>query len=189
MRIFPGCVEGWRLQAVLACQGKDLSQLRTALEGGLKHVEPKLRFILLEGVIDTLQTLDREGEHGDAAQKLALEAVSDIAAASPDVLLHYYGARLLLFCGQKVEARTWLEKALLQRPDFWLARLEVFHLTKDEQTFTPFFREQIEFFMGRTRGLRRFVCGNCGLKRDTIFIVCPRCRSWHSIMFRFDFSQ
>jgi lipopolysaccharide biosynthesis regulator YciM len=32
--------------------------------------------------------------------------------------------------------------------------------------------------------MKRFVCSHCGLKREQIFYVCPRCQAWHSIRFR-----
>ena len=82
----------------------------------------------------------------------------------------------------------WLEKALVLSPEFWLARLDLFELAKSRQVLTPFFEEQLDFFIGRARHLRRFICSQCGLKRESIFFICPRCRSWHSIVFRKEFN-
>ncbi len=92
-----------------------------------------------------------------------------IESQDPDVLLLYYGAAFLLRIDDQENAKAWLEKALVLQPDFWLARLELFELSKDDQTLTPFFKEQLSFFMGRARKVRRFFCRRCGLKRDQIF--------------------
>ena len=106
-----------------------------------------------------------------------------------DVLLYYYGARIFLRDEDREKAREWLDKALVLNPDFWHARLDIFELSCREQHLSPVFKEQLDFFTGAARKLKRFHCRQCGLRRDSLFFVCPRCRSWHSIAFRMEFSQ
>ncbi|MCM0754359.1 hypothetical protein M7784_03750 [Desulfovibrio aminophilus] len=191
VKVYPGSVEAWAEHLTSAYREGSASRLKDALGEALVKADPAMRFVFLEGLADAAAGARREG--GEAAPlpnaDLLQTVIPVLSAQEPDVLLYYYGARLLLQCGQRLEARSWLEKTLVLRPDFWLARLEVFRLTKDEQSFTPFFKEQLEFFMDKARRLRRFVCRGCGLKRDAVFYLCPRCRSWHSIAFRYDFTQ
>ena len=191
VKVYPASVEAWAEHLAMAYRDGSASQLKTSLRDALAKADPAMRFVFLEGLIESAAGARRDG--GEAApmsnSDLLQAVVPTLAEQEPDVLLYFYGARLLLQCGQRLEARSWLEKTLVLRPDFWLARLEVFRLTKDEQSFTPFFKEQLEFFMDKARRLRRFVCRSCGLKRDAVFYLCPRCRSWHSIAFRYDFSQ
>lgn len=192
LKAYPGSVEGWSETIDLALREGSASKLKSALAEALEKIDPGLRFVILERLVEAAAAQRRnESEAAPLSGRDLVAAVIPVLEDQepPDILLFFYGAKLLLQCGQRLEARTWLEKTLVLRPDFWLARMEVFRLTKDEQSFTPFFKEQLEFFMDKVRRLRRFVCRNCGLKRDSLFLHCPRCRSWYSIAFRFDFSQ
>lgn len=191
VRVYPGSVEAWTESLGRAYAEGSSGQVKDVLREALVKVDREMRFVLMEGLVDTAAGVRRApGNEAPLSNRDLVGAVIPMLEdQDPDVLLFFYGARLLLHCGQHLEARSWLEKTLVLRPDFWLARLEVFRLTKDEQSFTPFFKEQLEFFMDKARRLRRFVCRTCGLKRDSVFYLCPRCRSWHSIAFRYDFSQ
>lgn len=199
IRAYPGSVEAWveRInQAYMAGKERTVAEL---LSEGLDHVAPELRFVLLEGLMQSLKRAERERlqSHGDDSPWS--KACSDEAVANavlpvlekrdPDVLLLYYGAMFMLRIGELQVAKDWMEKTLVLNPAFWLARLELFELSREDQTLTPFYKEQLNFFMDRARKVRRFFCRNCGLKRDHLFFNCPRCKSWHSITFRTDFSQ
>jgi len=199
IRAYPGAVEAWLEQLIQAYKNGNAKKLADILKDALQKVEPGLRFVLLEGVLQLLVRADREKANAENDATQWAKACSDrdvvsmimpvIESQDPDVLLLYYGAAFLLRIDDLENAKAWLEKALVLQPDFWLARLELFELSKDDQTLTPFFKEQLSFFMGRARKVRRFFCRRCGLKRDQIFFNCPRCHSWHSIAFRTDFSQ
>lgn len=199
IRAYPGAVEAWLEQLVQAYKGGSETRVADILSNALIKVAPELRFVLLEGLVQALDKADRakNGSFGEETEwskvcsdeKLATAIVPIIEAQEPDVLLYYYGSILLLRIKDMVNAKIWLEKTLVLQPDFWLARLELFELSQGDQTLTPFYKEQLAFFIGRARKVRRFFCRRCGLKRDQLFFNCPRCRSWHSIAFRTDFSQ
>lgn len=199
IRAYPGAVEAWLEQINQAYKSGNERRVADALRDALEHVAPELRFVLLEGVIQAMIKTERDTAQppGDESQwsnacsdtKVAQSVIPVLEQQDPDVLLLYYGAMFFLRVSDFENAKNWLEKALVLQPGFWLARLELFELSKGDQTLTPFFKEQLAFFMGHARKVRRFYCRRCGLKRDQIFFNCPRCRSWHSIAFRTDFSQ
>jgi len=199
VKAFPGSVEAWLEMVIQAYRRGSTAKVVSSLREGLEEVEPGIRFALLEGLYQDVVKAERMREQrvgddhdwaGSCPTKELVEAVIPLLEElEPDVLLYYYGARLLLKNRDVDQAMSWFEKTLVLYPDFWLARLELFDLSQSEQTITKFFRQQLKFFMDRAREVRRFYCGNCGLKRDTLFFICPRCRSWHSIKFRKDFSQ
>lgn len=199
IRAYPGSVEAWLEQIVQAYKVGNHGKIADIIRQALEHVEPDLRFVLFEGLLHTVIKAEKikERAFGDDTEwsrvcsdaDLAQSILPVIEAQEPDVLQLYYGALFLLRVGKSEDARSLLEKALVLFPDFWLARLELFELSKSDQTLTPFFKDQLTFFIGRARRVRRFYCRRCGLKRDQIFFNCPRCRSWHSISFRTDISE
>lgn len=199
IRAYPGAVEAWLEQIIQAYKVGNESQVADILQKALTHVAPELRFVLLEGLMQAMDKADNAKQHsfGDETEwsracsdtKLAAAVLAVIESQEPGVLLHYYGSLLLLRIDDIENAKIWLEKTLVLQSDFWLARLELFELSRKDQTLTPFFKDQLSFFVGRAHKVRRFFCRRCGLKRDQLFLNCPRCRSWHSIAFRTDFSQ
>ncbi|MCJ2163850.1 MULTISPECIES: tetratricopeptide repeat protein [unclassified Pseudodesulfovibrio] len=199
IRAYPGAVEAWLEQLVQAYKGGGVNKVADILGQALQQVEPELRFVLFEGLLLVLDKAEKakqasfgeETEWSSACSdnKLVAVLLPIIETQEPDALLLYYGALLLLKIGDLDNARSWLEKALMLQPNFWLARLELFELSRADQTLTPFYKEQLSFFIGRARNVRRFFCRRCGLKRDQLFFNCPRCRSWHSIAFRIDISE
>lgn len=197
LKAYSGSVEAWIELVVHVYFSQDRQAFTAMLSEALDQVEPRLRFLLMEGLIQAARTtevldspdLPEDGEsagESDLRRLLLLDAVEASRRFEPDVVLQYYAAWILLACNHQHQARMWLEKCLLLEPDFWLARLELFALARDDQVLTPFFSDQLDFFIERARKLKRFICGVCGLKREAIFFVCPKCSSWHSIVFRTD---
>jgi len=199
IRAYPGAVEAWLEQIVQAYKVGNQNRVADILSEALVRVAPELRFVLLEGLVQVWNKAEkaRQNSFGEETEwskacsddKLAAAIVPVIESQEPDVLLHYYGAVILLRINDIENAKVWLEKTLVLQSDFWLARLELFELSQVDQILTPFYKEQLSFFIDRARKVRRFFCRRCGLKRDQLFFNCPRCRSWHSISFRTDFSQ
>ncbi|MFH1915219.1 MAG: tetratricopeptide repeat protein [Pseudomonadota bacterium] len=199
IRAYPGAVEAWLEQMVQAYRSGSERRVADTLRDGLDSVAPDLRFVLLEGLLQALDKaakarenpLVEDSQWARACQDRALvtAVIPVIESQEPDVLLLYYGGVFLMRVGDTENARSWFEKTLVMQSDFWLARLELFELSRPDQTLTPFFKEQLSFFIDRAYQVRRFFCRRCGLKRDHLFFNCPRCRSWHSIGFRKDFSQ
>lgn len=202
LKAYPGSVEAWLELLIRQHDASDSAGLGQTLGKALDAVDKDLRFILLEGLIEHAQSRRScQGAHPGSActtsedmtsflpdDQLQAEIVPALDRRS-DPLLSYYGARLLLMCGYTSMAQKWLERTLELDPDFWLARLELFHLSRTEQPLTPFFEEHLEFFVDRARNIKRFVCKRCGLRRDSLFFLCPRCQSWHSITFRTQITQ
>lgn len=101
-----------------------------------------------------------------------------------DILTHYYQGLFLMRAGRLEEAGLAFEKALIVDPEFWAARMECVAISLRNENVTPYLREQIGYFLSQGRQNNRFICKACGLRQNTIFFACPKCRSWHSAMFR-----
>lgn len=101
-----------------------------------------------------------------------------------DLLTHYYHGLFFMRAHRLEEAGLSFEKALFIDPEFWAARMERVAITLQNENVTPYLREQIGYFLGQGRQNNRFICKVCGLRQNTIFFACPKCRSWHSAMFR-----
>lgn len=195
LKVNPGSVEAWMTKLSRALEHEDWRKLERMLREAVEKVKPEHRFLLLEGLLDSssrpfaeaanVSDLTREGEVPSAKLlKLAETVLPVVEDQPPDLLLSYYAAWMLITCRDFDRAKVWLEKALVLRTDFWPARLELLAWGMVDQPFSPVFKVQLEFFIDQVRQVKRFVCRNCGLKRDQVFYICPRCQSWHSIVFR-----
>lgn len=194
LRIYPSSTESWLLILARLQKNGLLDKFRKKFREALQCVPKHLRFVLVEGLL-TESTI-----FGDTPNSISISRsannysfyevmVQEIKDADPDVSMLYYGAKLLQLCSKHEEASIWLEKTLILNQNFWLARLELFNLAQDQQQLTPSFKNQLDFFVDIAHNIKRFTCSSCGFKRDRIFFVCPRCRSWHSITFRKELNQ
>lgn len=197
LKIFPASPEAWLADIVRCALEADVAGLSRTLMAACAAVAAQQRFLLLEGLLDVFSSARVEGDVvEETARPLSAAAISELVRASvavlsalkPDALVCYYCAKLRLFEGDKDDARHWLEKSLVLNGDFWLARLELVSLVLTDQELTPFLRDQLAYFVGHARKSKRFVCRVCGFRWDKTFFICPRCRSWHSILFRQEFS-
>ena len=57
-------------------------------------------------------------------------------------------------------------------------------LIADRDPLPPLLGQQIAFFTQKAAESKRFFCRPCGMRRNSIFSFCPRCRAWHSVSFR-----
>ncbi len=192
--IYPSSTESWLLVLSRLKKDNKLDEFRKKFREALQKVPNHLRFVLVEGLLaestifgDTPTSV--AVSDGDKNISFYEVMVKEIEVSDPDVSMHYYGARLLQLCNNQEEASVWLEKTLILNQNFWLARLELFNLAQDQQQLTPSFKNQLDFFVNIAHKIKRFTCSSCGFKRDRIFFVCPRCRSWHSITFRKELNQ
>lgn len=203
LKAYSGSVEAWLERLIRLHDLDDAERFGKAMREALEQVPDHMRFAVLEGLMEHVRqwrtaALPSGGEEscdepaalepaprgGLSDDELKREIIPVLDERQPDAMLSYYGAMILQAGGYGAVARAWLERALSLDSDFWLARLELFSLARRDQNLTPFFEEQLEFFINKARKVKRFVCKRCGLKRDTLFFVCPRCKSWHSITFR-----
>ena len=142
---------------------------------------------LMEGTVEASPTdIHSPAPHvpttfGEHCTAIALEAIE---RQEPELILLYYAALFLRKSQREPEAIEWLAKALVLRPDFWAARLELLSITKKDQSLLPVFKAQLEYFLIQVRSASRFICCQCGFRGNNVFYLCPRCHSWHSIIFR-----
>ncbi|WP_320169793.1 tetratricopeptide repeat protein [Maridesulfovibrio sp.] len=194
LKVYLQSPEAWLLKLTRLKKQGSLDDFAGVFRDAVASVPTKLRFVIIEGLLaeslvfgDTVKVVNDQGQERNLPFYEVM--VEEISKSDPDVIMHYYGARLLQFCGREQEAGIWLEKTLMLNQDFWLARLELFGIAQSEQKLTPSFKNQLDFFVNIARKVQRFTCSSCGIKRDRIFFVCPRCRSWHSITFRKELNQ
>jgi len=192
LKAYPGSVEAWLESMIQDYREKAWKSLAGHFENGLKKVDPSLSFVLLEGLLafaakqDALKAAAFEIERPfqyRPDQALAEAILPVLEKQEPDLLLLFYAAWVSSGHDPAL-AKSQLEKTLVLNPGFWPARLELLALGMEDQPLSPAFQTQLEFFIMRARELKRFVCRKCGLKRETMFFLCPRCQSWHSISYR-----
>lgn len=196
LKVFPASPEAWLASVVQAALSGNIELLSLNLRDACANIPAAQRFLLLEGLLEALSAARVDNGGGSAMKALEPARITELVLASvrvlggfpPDALLCYYCAKLHLFEGDLESAKHWLEKALVLNADFWLARLELVTLVLANQELTPFLRDQLAYFISHARKSKRFVCQACGFRWDKTFFVCPRCRSWHSILFRQEFS-
>ena len=194
LKVFPASPEAWLASIVHSVLGADTATLSRTLASACGNIPAEQRFLLLEGLLDVFSAV--RVDDGTPGLPLIPQTISELVRASvgvlaelpPDALVCYYCAKLCLFEADQDNARHWLEKSLVLNCDFWLARLELVSLVLTDQELTPFLRDQLTYFVSHARKSKRFVCRACGFRWDKTFFICPRCRSWHSILFRQEFS-
>ncbi|WP_462326973.1 tetratricopeptide repeat protein [Desulfobaculum sp.] len=191
LKTYPGSVEAWQAHLLHDLANEDWPTLSRHLHKALSKVDDSLAFVLFEGILAAARQHDAlEGELDTdkpfsyhPPRELCDAVLSVLEKRDPDLLAQFYAAWMV--CSHDSEkSRAWLEKTLVLNPDFWPARLELLAISMDDQPLSPAFRQQLEFFVKHARGLKRFVCRRCGLKREQVFFRCPRCQSWHSITYR-----
>ena len=180
--IYPASPESWLESLALTVRQQNWPEMLNTLEQGLTAIGSNLAFLLLDPLL----------EYNDSGipSITALPAeyldklVSIVDQQPPSLSLIYYVGCLLRAHNRKEEAIIWQEKALLLNTEFWPARLELLIMALPEQNMTAVFALQLDFLLHRAQQIKRFICGQCGLKRNQIFFCCPKCLAWHSITFR-----
>ncbi|WP_035271606.1 tetratricopeptide repeat protein [Desulfonatronum thiodismutans] len=183
LKVYSGCMEAWLEKLQRAWGGQEKTKPAKILELAMALVPEQMRFMLLEGLLSTASTNNRSGNSSPSTPDLDA-ALAVLSGYPQDMLLQYYGGLLLLNQGHVQDALAWFERCLILEPNFWLARLEILNLAKERHDLPQTLDVQLEFFISRAREVKRFSCRQCGLKRESIFFICPRCGSWHSITFR-----
>jgi tetratricopeptide (TPR) repeat protein len=208
LKVYPASVEGWLERLVRLRRAGQCKALAENLDKALELVQKRLRFVLLEGLLaDAAHSGLTAGVSAEAAgasqgaacpvagpemdrpfslvpdPELADAVLPVLARQEPDLLISFYAAWFAAGL-EREQSLAWLEKTLVVNSGFWPARLELLIMAASGQDLAPAFRIQLEFFAARAREIKRFVCRTCGLKREQVFFVCPRCLSWHSIGYR-----
>jgi lipopolysaccharide biosynthesis regulator YciM len=185
IRVYSGSVEAWLEILIRDCSFGAWTDMAHDFRQALKHIDPGLCFVLLEGLIRYLvsQRDEREMFTPDLSPEPAQVLLTALGKRDPDPILAFYAAWLALQIGDGKQAESWLTSCLEHDPEFWPARVELVSLQSQSEQLSLEFRTQLDALFKRFRKQGRFLCRACGLRRDQIFFVCSRCHSWHSIAF------
>ena len=194
LRIYPGSVEAWSAitsMNALACSWRKTSSY---LERGLERIAPKMRFLVLDALLETEIRVtggfeDSVSSPAAFASDLRDAVIPVLEKQEPQILLHYYGALLLLRAKDIETVDVWLDKALVVQPDFWAARLQSLTLSVEKHELPPVVAMQIGYLADELRHIKRFVCSVCGFRENHVFYRCRRCNSWHSLSFRLSLQE
>ncbi len=184
IKVYPGSAEAW---LEIICRDFEMAQwksLQSSLKTGLQMVAEGLGFVLLEGLYQFIIKNSPGTQQCFIDENCSNVIVDTLSSFDQNLIFCYYCSIFLKQSGQISRTREWLEKTLVMDQEFWPARLEILDISQHEQVMTQSFKTQLIFFTRKARMVKRFVCKKCGLKREQIFFLCPRCYSWHSISFR-----
>jgi lipopolysaccharide biosynthesis regulator YciM len=188
LRTYPGSVEAWSVITCMAALARDWRTMTAHLERALGRITPKLRFLILDALLEAQQKMLSGGvspeKKLDFAQKMAGAVIPVLEKQEPHILLHYYGALMLKQARDFEGVDIWLAKALVVQPDFWAARLEALKLSVERHEIPSVVGLQVGYLAEELQYIKRFVCSVCGFRENQVFYRCRRCGSWHSISFR-----
>ena len=190
IRANPKSPEAWLMRVKLAALNVTSKDMLKTLRHAFLNVPPEFQFMLLEGLLNYIDEspdyLPDEVTRELAVWKetLAGRIADAIPADATDPLLNYYKGLMLIRTGKMHEAGTYFEKSMIADPEFWAAHLEILSISFTHQNTSPMFNEQVNYFLFEGRRTKRFVCSSCGFSRPSLFFACPKCRSWHSAVFR-----
>jgi hypothetical protein len=171
--------------------GGQWDEVASQMSEGLDKVPKELAFVLPEALLAAAIRHDGPQGHENGGEPFNYKPKPELSDAvlpvlekrDEDLLLKFYAAWIA--SGRDLDkSRSMLEQTLMLSPGFWPARLELLAIGMQDQPLSPSFSKQLEFFIQRARQVKRFLCRQCGLKREQHFYVCPRCHSWHSIGYR-----
>lgn len=183
LTVYPGAPEAWSAMACMSLAAADAQAAVEQLAEGLSKGSESGRLILLEEVYAFAT-----GRAGPEIPASALESMARGLAALPgaseSVITCYYSGLFLQLTGKLEEAEQCHAKALVLDPDFWGSRLALLDLCARREKLPPLLKGQVDFFTALGAVSKRFICSPCGMRREIIFSECPRCRAWHSALFR-----
>lgn len=184
--VSPGSPEAWLALACMSLAADDGAKAGKRFADGLAKAKEPGRLILLEGLYAFIT--------GPAAPAIPETALRDLlrtiaefsSGQEADLMLCYYSGLFMQRVKQAEEAEQWFTKTLVIEADFWAARLALLALIaeRDREALPPLLAQQIAFFTNKAAESKRFFCKSCGMRRNSVFSFCPRCRAWHSVAFR-----
>ncbi len=204
LKTYPGSIEAWNACLRLAVRDQNAKKTGALLEKGLDQVIPRLRFLLLHALLESLPeaaspeapltdagpaTARKEDENTLFIRDICNTVIAVLEKQEPHILLHYYCALLLQRAGDVDAVDIWLAKALVVQPDFWAARLRLLSLSMQKHELPPVVGMQVDSLARELQHIRRFVCTVCGFRENQVFYRCRRCGSWHSLAFRLSLQQ
>ena len=184
LAVYGGSPEAWLALAAMSLLGGDAEKTLDHMRSGLEKASPSARLILLEGMYSFIKGPSAPDIRADVLHAFARGMDLILDAHEPELTLCYYAGLFLHAAGMPDQAEQWYTKTLVLDPDFWAARLAILALAAGREKLPPLLHSQIAFFTEQGAHSKRFLCPPCGLRRDTVFSQCPRCRAWHSAAFR-----
>lgn len=179
-----GSPEAWLSFATISLLAEDNEKALADMREGLAKTSDSGRLILLEGLYAFVRG-SAGLTIGTARFRAFATGLADaLAAFSPDITTCYYAGLFLHHAGDTAGAEQWYTKCLVLDPDFWAARLAILALAAGREALPALLADQIAFFTEQGARSKRFLCPSCGMRRETIFSLCPRCFAWHSAAFR-----
>lgn len=182
--VYPGSPEAWLALVCMSLAVGDGFMASERFAAGLAKTRDSATLILLEGLYAFINGPAAPAISSDALHALMQGVHETFAAQEADLMRCYYGGLFMQHVKKVDEAEQWFTKALVIEPDFWAARLALMALIADRESPTPLLASQIAFFTRKAAESKRFFCRPCGMRRNSIFSFCPRCRAWHSVAFR-----
>ncbi len=179
-----GSPEAWLALACMNLAAGNGCKATERFVSGLAKAGESGRLILLEGLFAFISGPAAPAVCPAALDDLMLGLSEAFAAREADLMVCYYGGLFMQRVKKAEEAEQWFTKALVLEPDFWAARLALLALIADRDPLPPLLGQQIAFFTQKAAESKRFFCRPCGMRRNSIFSFCPRCRAWHSVSFR-----
>ncbi|MDR1242093.1 MAG: hypothetical protein LBM00_04820 [Deltaproteobacteria bacterium] len=187
LKVYPASPEAWSTLVLGEIAENRWKHASKMFQKSLEQIPSAKIFMLFEEILD----LHSEEKTADKTyyNLLAENFLPFIQERVPKAAPYYFGALALKYCERYEEADQWLTKALIIQPDFWFGHLAQLDIARKQHGLPPIFGTDLDFFIAQSKKLRRFLCTACGLKRNTLFYCCPRCRSWHSADYIFTLSD
>lgn len=194
LRVYPASVEAWCALNRMHALAGNWRKTASCLKLGLERSAPEMRFLILHALLETESRVASGLETpatnpASFAKDVRDAAIPVLEAQEPQILLHYYGALLLLRAGDIESVDDWLTKALIVQPGFWAARLELLALFVRKHEVSPVVATEIGFLADELRHIKHFVCSVCAFRENQVFYRCRRCGSWHSLSFRLSLQE
>lgn len=207
----PTLPEGWLVLVREAAVSRNWARLARQLRKGMHAVTPRLRFVLLEALLNPDAPWHGSGKApvqrpcclgpasvsdrvhpADNPLRAQAEVVQQILTTPPspgqppvaqpaDAALCHLAACLCRAGNLQEAAQIWLEKALALEPTFWRARMDLTALALPRQEVEPAFYDAAHTLFSLLTAQPRFACAACGHRSSTLFFQCPRCQSWRRI--------
>ena len=184
--VYPGSPEAWLALACMSLAAGSGVKAGEHFVRGLTKAGEQGRLILLEGLHAFIVGPTAPAIPETALHDLFLAIVEFSSGREADLMLCYYNGLFMQRMKKADEAEQWFTKALVIEQEFWAARLALLALIaeRDREFLPPLLAQQIAFFTRKAAESKRFFCKPCGMRRNSVFSFCPRCRAWHSVAFR-----
>lgn len=186
-KIYQASPEAWAGIIASYAAAASWSRAAKALGKALEYVEPNKIFMVFEDLF----TKCASSQNGQKPffEDMAKAFLPVLGKHQMELFPNYYGAFMLKRCDRVEEADVWLNRALVIRPDFWSARLMQVMLSRLQYNLPPQLDTDLDFFAEQAKHVKNIVCTVCGLSREVLFYICPRCYSWHSAAYKISLAE